>query len=326
MWILGRRRSSKAGTTGPEGSSSRQTALVEKRERPWGQPWWLPTASFLLKVLITVAILTLIGITLLFVARLIRPDLTAPIEGLGLDLEDNFNNSVVFFWLEAVAVVAVIKGYEATVERLGRRRLFHQSFELMRSTINHLHELRYQFAVALDTSPSSRRPAYMVDYVAVNQRVHEIRAEVILRAICSPAMTDHSRFLVDRLMRELDIMVASTHRIASQCRARQAAIRIEQDAPASPADDAEDRVPPGPPERDEELEAHIEALFEAIDPDRGSIGDLPDQVEQGSELLRYRRRRREGGREPGAMSLLTPRHFWSHDREDALEASRAGVD
>jgi hypothetical protein len=318
MWNFGRRKPRAMHEDVPPAVSSRNAARTRKKEEAWGEPWWLPLAALLMRGLVAVSLIVLIVITAFFAVRMVRPDLTAPIEALGPDLQDNFTNSVVFFWLEAIAIATLLKAYDGIVDRLQKRKLFHNSFKLLANSISNLHDIRYNFAVALDTSKNAIS-TYDVTYMNVNVKIHRVRAHVTSEAICNPGMTDHSRFLIDRLLRELDVMVAQTHVLASECQKRSQEVteertggEVDGEAESRPASFGPDPV----------LEGLIEKLFTAIDPDHGSIGELPSQVEDGSVELRFRKSPARRSTARRALREPTPSEFWSHERLQRETESR----
>lgn len=236
--------------------------------------------------LVGLALITVIGLSAYVIAPWVRPDV---LKGLPLDwpsLNSNIVSGIAFFWLEVTAVVVGLQMFQDFRAKARIRRKFHDILISTQELIAGLDAARYQFAVALDSSSTSNG-GYRTEMGALNSISVRMKHDFLTEHLSDIRLTDHSRLLIDRVLRIMDRMTEETYELyldATELNAALVAAAPEPDEVDAPRD-MDGEAPPDsdeglPPEavRDPALERLLIRLLDVTDPSTQGLVELRNQI------------------------------------------------
>ena len=140
-----------------------------------------------------------------------------------------------------------------------------------------LYDARIAFATSLD---EGKLPdgTYAVDMFDLNISIADLRNDFLVKQLMDPRLTDHSRIVIDRVLRALDYMVEQTSSIGRAARAVNVVPPSPEPADGPPPDNVETKTLT-------DLEDQIRELIGATDPRDAGLNGTMDQLRAANKRL-----------------------------------------
>lgn len=213
------------------------------------------------------------------------PEVLSPLP-VRLDIESNLESGVVFFWLELLAVVAGVRLYDRATRTAEHRRKLAAKFQSISASLEKVIERvwaeRLKFAEALDANPTSYG-SYDVHRATLNACMVEIRNDFLSAQLRDDGLTDHTRLIVDRVLRVLDRMVEESFEVGGRIDALHAALQA-----SAPEDHGGDEATPRVAQngQDTGMDDLLNELFNVVDPEKQGLERLSSAIAESFDALR----------------------------------------
>lgn len=239
---------------------------------------FLGALSLLAKFATVAAIALALAVSAYALATQLWPWQASRIPLLGINPETNLVAGAVFFWLELFAVVGGIRLYDRVVQRDETHRRLRRLETIVNQLDEELYDARIAFATTLDEGKRADG-TYAVDMIALNIAIAELRQGFLVKQLTDPRLTDHSRLVIDRVLRALDYMVEQTSQIG------RAANDANLVTPAAVGPDDGAQSAQAGTHSLPELEERVQALLDASSPYDAGLNDTINQLVAANKRL-----------------------------------------
>lgn len=241
--------------------------------------------DYAVPALVGLALITVVGLSAYVIAPWIRPEV---LSGLPLDwpsLNSNIVSGLAFFWLEVTAVVVGVQMFQDFRAKARIRRKFHDILISTQELIAGLETARFNFAVALDAS-ATLNGGYRTGMGALNSLSVRMKHDFLTEHLSDIRLTDHSRLLIDRVLRIMDRMTEETYDLylgATELNDVLVAAAPDPARIAAPSDTDGEVLTRGEDltseaVRDPALEKLLIRLLDVTDPSTQGLLDLRNQI------------------------------------------------
>lgn len=242
--------------------------------------------DYAVPALVGLALVTVICLSAYVIAPWLRPDV---LKGLPIDwpsLNSNIVSGIAFFWLEVTAVVVGVQMFQDFRAKARIRRKFHDILISTQELIAGLETARFNFAVELDTS-ATPNGGYRTGMGALNSISVRMKHDFLSEHLSDIRLTDHSRLLIDRVLRIMDRMTEETYDLYLNATELNDALVADAPNPVKveASGDLGGEVSPDEDEglssevvRDPALERLLINLLDVTDPSTQGLVDLRNQI------------------------------------------------
>jgi hypothetical protein len=243
--------------------------VPERPQRVAVEPMGL--ADYAAPIVVGVALIVAIIMTAYVLAPLVRPQVLGNLPIDWPALNSNIFSGIAFFWLELVAIVVGVQIFQDFRAKTRIKSKFRDVLITVEELIVGLDSARYKFAVALD---ESRTPAgsYATNLGVLNSYTVQMKDDFLREQFSDIRLTDHSRLLVDRVLRPMDRMTEETYDLFLR-----ANLLNDRLLAAEASDGTEGETAPDA-KTIEDLEALLGQLLDAVDPTIQGLVSLRNHV------------------------------------------------
>jgi hypothetical protein len=243
--------------------------VPERPQRVSVEPMGL--ADYAAPIAVGLALIAAIIMTAYVLAPLVRPQVLGSLPIDWPALNSNIISGIAFFWLELVAIVVGVQIFQDFRAKARIKSKFRDVLITVEELIVGLASARYKFAVALD---ESRTPAgaYATNLGVLNSYAVQMKDDFLREQFSDIRLTDHSRLLVDRVLRPMDRMTEETYELFLRAKVLNDRLLAVDDSVKADGETVPDA------KITEDLESLLGQLLDAVDPTIQGLVSLRNHV------------------------------------------------